>query len=120
MPAVRRIVADGLAEDRAKRAFDLGCGNGATAQTLAAEGWEVAGVHPSEEGIAHACASGRDLRGRFPFVLCLEVLEHVYFPHRWAALLRWDGTPVRRRRARYRHDGRPDFRYPSRTSFYGP
>jgi 2-polyprenyl-6-hydroxyphenyl methylase/3-demethylubiquinone-9 3-methyltransferase len=62
MPAVRRILADGLAEGRAKRVFNLGCGNGATAQTLAAEGWEVAGVDPSEEGIAHAYASGLDLR----------------------------------------------------------
>jgi SAM-dependent methyltransferase len=60
MPAVRRILADGLAEGRAKRVFNLGCGNCATAQTLAAEGCEVAGVDPSEEGIAHAYASGLD------------------------------------------------------------
>jgi 2-polyprenyl-3-methyl-5-hydroxy-6-metoxy-1,4-benzoquinol methylase len=26
--------------------------------------------------------------GCFPFVLSLEVVEHVYFPHRWAACLR--------------------------------
>ena len=99
MPAVRRILADGLAEDRAQRVFDLGCGNGATARMLTADGWEVAGVDPSEEGIAHARASGLDLRrgsayddlaaefGRWPFVLCLEVIEHVYFPHRLARTL---------------------------------
>ena len=79
--------------------FDLGCGNGATARVLTAEGWEVAGVDPSREGVAHARASGLDLRvgsayddlatefGRWPFVLCLEVVEHVYYPHRLARTL---------------------------------
>jgi 2-polyprenyl-3-methyl-5-hydroxy-6-metoxy-1,4-benzoquinol methylase len=98
-PALRRILAEGTAEGRAKRVFDLGCGNGATARALAAEGWEVAGVDPSPEGVAHARASGLDLRigsayddlaiefGRWPFVLCLEVVEHVYFPHRLARTL---------------------------------
>ena len=98
-PAVRRILAVGVAEGRAKRVFDLGCGNGATARSLTAEGWEVAGVDPSDEGVAHARASGLDLRvgsayedlatefGRWPFVLCLEVVEHVYFPHRLARTL---------------------------------
>jgi len=99
MPAVRRMLADGLAEGRRMRVFDLGCGNGATARALAAGGWEVAGVDPSEDGIAHARASGLDLRlgsayddlaaefGQWPFVLCLEVVEHVYFPHRLARTL---------------------------------
>ena len=61
-PSVRRILADGVAAGRARRVFDLGCGNGATAHALAAEGWEVAGVDPSREGVAHARASGLDLR----------------------------------------------------------
>jgi 2-polyprenyl-3-methyl-5-hydroxy-6-metoxy-1,4-benzoquinol methylase len=99
MPAVRRILADGVREGRAKRIFDLGCGNGATMRTLAAEGWQVAGVDPSQEGIAHARATGLDVRlgsgyddlssafGQWPFVLCLEVVEHVYFPHRLARTL---------------------------------
>lgn len=98
-PAVRRILADGVAHGRAMRVFDLGCGNGATARVLAAEGFEVAGVDPSPEGVGHARASGLDLRigsaydnlasefGRWPFVLCLEVIEHVYFPHRLARTL---------------------------------
>jgi 2-polyprenyl-3-methyl-5-hydroxy-6-metoxy-1,4-benzoquinol methylase len=97
--AVRRILADGVACGHAKRVFDLGCGNGAIASALAAEGWEVAGVDPSREGVAYARASGLDLRvgsayddlattfGRWPFVLCLEVVEHVYFPHRLARAL---------------------------------
>jgi 2-polyprenyl-6-hydroxyphenyl methylase/3-demethylubiquinone-9 3-methyltransferase len=98
-PTVRRMLADGVAEGRAERVFDLGCGNGATARALAAEGWQVAGVDPSQEGVAYARASGLDLRvgsgyddlatdfGRWPFVLCLEVVEHVYFPHRLARTL---------------------------------
>jgi 2-polyprenyl-3-methyl-5-hydroxy-6-metoxy-1,4-benzoquinol methylase len=99
MPAVHRTLMDGCAEDRDKRVFDLGCGNGATGRMLAAEGWKVAGVDPSAEGIAHARASGLDVRvgsayddlaadfGRWAFVLCLEVVEHVYFPHRLARTL---------------------------------
>jgi SAM-dependent methyltransferase len=42
-PAVQRILADGVANGRARRVFDLGCGNGASARVLAADGWEVAG-----------------------------------------------------------------------------
>jgi SAM-dependent methyltransferase len=98
-PAVHRILAYGVAEGRAQRVFDLGCGNGATARLLADEGWEVAGVDPSKEGVDYARASGLNLRvgsayddlatefGRWPFVLCLEVVEHVYFPHRLARTL---------------------------------
>jgi 2-polyprenyl-3-methyl-5-hydroxy-6-metoxy-1,4-benzoquinol methylase len=98
-PAVRRILAESIVEGRTKRVFDLGCGNGATARELAAEGWEVAGVDPSQEGIDYARASGVDVRvgsayedlagefGRWPFVLCLEVVEHVYFPHHLARTL---------------------------------
>jgi 2-polyprenyl-3-methyl-5-hydroxy-6-metoxy-1,4-benzoquinol methylase len=60
---------------------------------------EVAGVDPSREGIAHARVRGSNLRvgsayddlatefGRWPFVLCVEVVEHVYFPHRLARTL---------------------------------
>jgi 2-polyprenyl-3-methyl-5-hydroxy-6-metoxy-1,4-benzoquinol methylase len=99
MPAVRQVLADGLTRRRAKRVFDLGCGNGATARMLASEGWEIAGVDASKEGIALARGSGLDLRlgsayddlvaefGRWPFVICLEVVEHVYFPHRLARTL---------------------------------
>jgi 2-polyprenyl-3-methyl-5-hydroxy-6-metoxy-1,4-benzoquinol methylase len=98
-PAVGQILAAGMAQGRAKRVFDLGCGNGATACVLAAQGFEVAGVDSSQEGVAHARATGLDLRvgsayddlatefGRWPFVLCLEVVEHVYFPHRLARTL---------------------------------
>jgi 2-polyprenyl-3-methyl-5-hydroxy-6-metoxy-1,4-benzoquinol methylase len=98
-PAVQRMLAAGVAQGRARRAFDLGCGNGATARALSAEGWQVAGVDPSQEGVAYGRASGLDLHvgsgyddlatafGRWPFVLCFEVVEHVYFPHRLARAL---------------------------------
>lgn len=71
--------------------FELGCGNGATARMLAAEGYSVTGIDPSESGIAIAKrhereglrfevgSTGDDLAGRFggfPVVVSLEVIEH--------------------------------------------
>ena len=41
---------------------DLRPRNGATARLLAAEGWEVAGVDPLQEGVTHARANGVVLR----------------------------------------------------------
>lgn len=78
----------------ARRIFELGCGNGAMANALSGRGYEVIGVDPSEAGVAQArraypglrCATGdgyEDLAarfGRFPIVLSLEVIEHVYDP----------------------------------------
>ncbi|MDX6752565.1 class I SAM-dependent methyltransferase [Geminicoccaceae bacterium 1502E] len=86
-------------EDR--RVFDLGCGNGSVAAELAGRGFAVIGVDPSEEGIRQAKASFPDLRletgsayeplaekyGRFPVVLSLEVVEHVYAPRTYAKTL---------------------------------
>lgn len=84
-----------------RRIFELGCGNGAVANHLTENGWEVVGVDPSTEGIVQAnrhyphlrlfegCASdnltGRF--GRFPVVLSLEVVEHVYAPRQYAKTL---------------------------------
>ena len=84
-----------------RRVFELGCGNGSIANVLAQNGWEVFGVDPSSEGIAQANSRYPDLKlyegsayddlsgqyGRFPVVTSLEVVEHVYFPRRWAASL---------------------------------
>ena len=84
-----------------KRIFELGCGNGAIANALAAKGYETTGVDPSTQGIAaanHAYPALKlqpgsaydDLRGQygqFPVVLSLEVVEHVYFPRKFAATL---------------------------------
>lgn len=82
-----------------RRIFELGCGNGSFAHGLSREGFEVVGVDPSEQGIAQArrayptlqLSPGSayddlaDVYGRFPVVLSLEVVEHVYFPRRYAA-----------------------------------
>src|SRR5580765_3390363 len=81
-----------------KKVFDLGCGNGSVAAWLASRGWNVAGVDPSQEGIAQAKMSYPtlplhlgscyenlvDRYGRFPFVISLEVVEHVYAPREFA------------------------------------
>ena len=84
------------------RLFDLGCGNGAVAAQLAGGGeWSVTGVDPSSEGIAQARQAFPELRlapgsayddlaakyGRFPVVVSLEVVEHVYAPRDYAATL---------------------------------
>jgi 2-polyprenyl-3-methyl-5-hydroxy-6-metoxy-1,4-benzoquinol methylase len=48
------------------------------------------------KAIAHDDLAGEF--GRWPFVLCLEVVEHVYFPHRLAhtlfELCESDGIPI--------------------------
>lgn len=83
------------------RLFELGCGNGSVAQVLSESGWDVTGVDPSVEGIAQAKAHHPHLKlfegsayddlaaqyGRFPVVTSLEIVEHVYFPRRYAATL---------------------------------
>jgi 2-polyprenyl-3-methyl-5-hydroxy-6-metoxy-1,4-benzoquinol methylase len=83
------------------RVFDLGCGNGSVANVLAQQGWDVTGVDPSTEGVAHANAQYPALKleegsayddlevrfGQFPVVTSLEVVEHVYYPRHYAATL---------------------------------
>jgi 2-polyprenyl-6-hydroxyphenyl methylase/3-demethylubiquinone-9 3-methyltransferase len=84
-----------------KRAFDLGCGSGATANMLAVLGFGITGIDLSESGIALAKAAHPNCRfevasvyddlaaqfGRFPLVVSLEVVEHVYDPGRYARTL---------------------------------
>lgn len=83
------------------RLFDLGCGNGSVAAFFSNEGWEVTGVDPSRDGISAANAAYPHLRlelgsayddlvriyGRFPLVVSLEVVEHVYAPRDYARSL---------------------------------
>jgi len=85
----------------AKRLFDLGCGNGSIAAILARDGWDVTGVDVSSEGIAQAQRAYPKLKlakgsayddlatkyGRFPVVISLEVVEHVYAPRDYARTL---------------------------------
>ena len=82
-----------------KRLFEVGCGNGSVAASLATGGWSVTGVDPSEQGIQFAQEAYPDIDlnrgsayddlagqyGQFPAVLSLEVVEHVYDPRRYAA-----------------------------------
>ncbi len=95
-PVVRGVIAGREWSDR--RAFEVGCGNGSTANWLSAQGFSVSGVDPSESGIGIARAafphldlavgSAYDdlagLYGRFPLVLGLEVIEHCFEPRRFA------------------------------------
>ena len=84
-----------------RRVFELGCGNGAFAEGLERLGWVVTGVDPSTSGIAYAnaCRPKLDLHegsayddlagrfGRFPYVISLEVVEHVYAPREYVRTL---------------------------------
>ena len=101
MPAVRRELAAVRERLGTPRLFDLGCGNGSVAALLSREGWDVTGVDPSTEGISAARTAYPHLRlepgsayddlaarfGRFPVVLSLEVVEHVYAPRDYARTL---------------------------------
>lgn len=85
----------------AHQLFDLGCGNGSVAGAVAADRWNVSGVDPSSEGIAEAKEAYPHLHleegsayddlvaiyGRFPAVISLEVVEHVYAPRDYARTL---------------------------------
>lgn len=85
---LRRTLPDG------GQIFDLGCGNGSVAAVLSKAGYEICGVDPSHEGLEQANIAHPELRlevgsayddlsarfGRFPVVISLEVIEHVYAP----------------------------------------
>ena len=81
-----------------KRLFEVGCGNGSVANMLSLSGYSVVGVDPSIDGIKEARLAFPELNlfngsaydnlskiyGRFPVVVSLEVVEHVYFPRLYA------------------------------------
>lgn len=83
------------------RIFELGCGNGATAATLSEIGYHVVGVDPSEQGIRIAQAHYptatfsvgsayddlRAIHGQFPVVVSLEVVEHCFWPRKFATTI---------------------------------
>lgn len=91
-PALKRFIGSHDWPDR--RAFDLGCGNGATCQMIHSLGFEVTGVDISASGIkqaqtahpaihVHVGSVYDDLAaiyGTFPLVINLEVIEHCYYP----------------------------------------
>lgn len=96
LPMVKTILANEAPSSR--RIFELGCGNGSVANELSQLGFEVTGIDASEEGIAqahrsypglnlHLGSAYDDLRkqyGQFPVVLSLEIVEHLYFPRKFA------------------------------------
>ncbi|WP_281799676.1 class I SAM-dependent methyltransferase [Methylocystis echinoides] len=81
-----------------KRAFDLGCGNGATCNLLHEHGFDVTGVDTSISGVMQAQASFPNVRceigsgyddlarhyGVFDLVVSLEVIEHCFEPRSFA------------------------------------
>jgi 2-polyprenyl-3-methyl-5-hydroxy-6-metoxy-1,4-benzoquinol methylase len=110
LPAVKAILANKLPS--CQRIFELGCGNGSVADALATLGIKATGVDASEEGIAQAHQSYPDLNlhlgsayddlgnqfGQFAVVISLEVVEHLYFPRKFAKtiynLLEVGGTAI--------------------------
>jgi 2-polyprenyl-3-methyl-5-hydroxy-6-metoxy-1,4-benzoquinol methylase len=84
-----------------KRIFELGCGNGAVAEVLTRYGYQLTGVDVSVQGVEQAqrrhphlslqlgSAYDRlaDTYGRFPVVISLEVVEHLYDPRAFARTL---------------------------------
>lgn len=95
-----------------KRLCDLGCGNGATAALCSQMGLEVVGIDPSNQGIAQARQAYPNIRfeigsayddlsrdlGTFDYVLSFEVVEHVFYPRKYAStvydLLKPGGTAI--------------------------
>ena len=98
-PVLKKIVVQHSFSNH--RAFDLGCGNGATANMLSDLGFDVTGVDLSETGITLGRQSFPQLKlhvgnvydnlvdtyGQFPLVVSLEVIEHCFDPHRFAKTL---------------------------------
>jgi len=101
LPTVLGILRNPGFLETPRRLFELGCGNGAAANKLAAAGYNVTGVDPSEDGIRIANSHFPHLKlskgsayddlakqhGQFPIVISLEVVEHVYAPRKFAATL---------------------------------
>ena len=95
LPTVERMLGSGAG----RALFEIGFDNGAVAAYLAGKGFRVAGVEPSRQGLALAHATYPALTGlqhgtiyeplaerfgTFSAVVCLEVIEHLYFPRRLA------------------------------------
>lgn len=84
-----------------KRLFELGCGNGSVSDVLTRQGYQITGVDASAQGIEQAQRRYPHLKvqlgsaydqlaetyGRFPVVVSLEVVEHLYAPRMFARAL---------------------------------
>ncbi len=102
LPVITQLLSDFPWRQSPKRIFELGCGNGAVANELAALGYSITGIDPAKEGIEwarrsyphldiHQGSAYDDLAGQygtFPVVLSLEVVEHLYDPRKFAVNLK--------------------------------
>jgi len=109
-PELREIVRSRLAAGA--QIFELGCGSGATAAMLSELGYSITAVDPSASGIQLAKAAYPHIHfaersayddlttefGAFDSVVSLEVIEHCYWPRKFAdtvlALLKPGGVAV--------------------------
>jgi len=112
LPSVEYILSSLKPQVFNRQIFELGCGNGSVANRLNTLGYEVVGVDPSIEGIALAAKRFPNIHlelgscyddlvekyGRFPVVVSLEVVEHVFLPRLFAKaafdLLQPGGTAI--------------------------
>lgn len=81
-----------------KNIFEIGCGNGSTADLLTKKGYKVTGIDPSSKGIEVANKFHPDINlnvgdsyddltaryGKYPIVISLEVIEHCLYPRKYA------------------------------------
>lgn len=92
--------------------FEIGCGNGVTANMLSQSGYQVVGIDASKTGIEQANKAFPQLElyhgsaydnlsevyGQFPIIVSLEVVEHVFDPRQFAKtfynLLEKDGLGI--------------------------
>ncbi len=101
VPSLLSILSSLSLPSEKRRVFELGCGNGAVAAVLAERGYQATGVDVSTEGLEQARrryphlslqpgSAYDDLAetyGRFPIVISLEVVEHLYAPRVFAKTL---------------------------------
>ena len=101
LPAVTEILNTIKIEKAVDVIFELGCWNGAIANALSELGYSIVGIDPSAQGIQLANQHYPHLRlfngsayddlsaqyGHFKIVLSLEVVEHIYFPRKYATTL---------------------------------
>lgn len=95
-PPLQKILSNLQLSDR--RIFEVGCGSGATANMLAGCGFAVTAIDTSAQGVALARdafphvhfderSAYHDLAaeyGTFPIVVSLEVIEHCFWPRKYA------------------------------------
>ncbi len=101
VPSLLNILAALSLPPEKQRVFELGCGNGAVAAVLAENGYQATGVDVSTQGLEQAQRRYPQLSlrpgsayddlaatyGRFPIVVSLEVVEHLYAPRAFAKTL---------------------------------